>query len=205
MFFVWFVMPRSFACRYRRFGENARLIKPSWMRCAGNLARVWKWKCIEILVGRFEGRKPLRRIMRKLEENIKIHFIVIKLSASVVWWLALKTINTEVPGSIPGHSLGFFWGSWVWNGVQSALWSDKLCSYLNKEVTVQFRKLKNAAVGFDVLITCQPSTVWCSRERLPAAAAQPSKARQSCSASDYYYYFSSPEYNINIIIAFKMF
>jgi hypothetical protein len=39
-------------------------------------------------------------------------------------------------------------------------------------------------VGFDVLTTCQPSTVWCSRERLPAAAAQPAKVRQSCSASD---------------------
>jgi hypothetical protein len=46
---------------------------------------------------------------------------------------------------------------------------------------------ENAAVGFDVLTTCQPSTVWCSRERLPAAAAQPAKARQSCSATDYYY------------------
>jgi hypothetical protein len=33
--------------------------------------------------------------------------------------------------------------------------------------------------------TCQPSTVWCSRERLPAAAAQPAKVRQSCSATDY--------------------
>jgi hypothetical protein len=42
-------------------------------------------------------------------------------------------------------------------------------------------------VGFDVLTTCQPSTVWCSRERLPAAAAQPAKVRQSCSATDYYY------------------
>jgi hypothetical protein len=40
-----------------------------------------------------------------------------------------------------------------------------------------------------VLTTCQPSTVWCSRERLPAGAAQPAKARQSCSASDYYYYY----------------
>jgi hypothetical protein len=40
-------------------------------------------------------------------------------------------------------------------------------------------------VGFDVLTTCQPSTVWCSRERLPAAAAQPAKVRQSCSATDY--------------------
>jgi hypothetical protein len=30
-------------------------------------------------------------------------------------------------------------------------------------------------VGFDLLTTCQPSTVWCSRERLPAAAAQPAQ------------------------------
>jgi hypothetical protein len=44
-------------------------------------------------------------------------------------------------------------------------------------------------VGFDVLTTCQPSTVCCSRERLPAAAAQPAKVRQSCSATDYYYYY----------------
>jgi hypothetical protein len=41
-------------------------------------------------------------------------------------------------------------------------------------------------VGFDVLTTCQPSTVLCSRERLPAAAAQPAKVRQSCSATDTY-------------------
>jgi hypothetical protein len=47
-------------------------------------------------------------------------------------------------------------------------------------------------VGFDVLTTCQPSTVWCSRERLPAAAAQPAKVRQSCSATDLFYLF----YNI---------
>jgi hypothetical protein len=44
--------------------------------------------------------------------------------------------------SILGHSLGFFWGSWVWNGVHSDSWSDKLSSYLNKEVTVRFGKLK---------------------------------------------------------------
>jgi hypothetical protein len=46
------------------------------------------------------------------------------------------------PGSIPGHFLGFFWGSWVWNEVHSASWSDRLSSYLNKEVTVRFGKLK---------------------------------------------------------------
>jgi hypothetical protein len=38
-----------------------------------------------------------------------------------------------------------------------------------------------------VLTTCQPSTVWCSPKRLPAAAAQPAKVRQSCSATDYYF------------------
>jgi hypothetical protein len=43
-------------------------------------------------------------------------------------------------------------------------------------------------VGFDVLTTCQPSTVWCSRERLPAAASQPAKVRQSCSATDLFIY-----------------
>jgi hypothetical protein len=40
-----------------------------------------------------------------------------------------------------------------------------------------------------VLTTCQPSTVWCSRERLPAAAAQPAKVRQSCSATDYLFIY----------------
>jgi hypothetical protein len=49
--------------------------------------------------------------------------------------------------------------------------------------------LENAAVGFDVLTTCQPSTVWCSRERLPVAAAQPAKVRQSCSATDLLYIY----------------
>jgi hypothetical protein len=44
-------------------------------------------------------------------------------------------------------------------------------------------------VGFDVMTTCQPSTVWCSRERLPAAAAQPAKVRQSCSATDFIFLF----------------
>jgi hypothetical protein len=75
---------------------------------------------------------------------------------------------------------------------------------LNKEVTVRFGKLKNAAVGFDVLTTCQPSTVWCSRERLPASAAQPAKVRQSCSATDFIamahivilFHFISDDYNV---------
>jgi hypothetical protein len=55
---------------------------------------------------------------------------------------------------------------------------------LNKEVTVRFGKLK-----MQLWDSPQPSTVWCSRERLPAAAAKPAKVRQSCSATDYYYYY----------------
>jgi hypothetical protein len=56
-----------------------------------------------------------------------------------------------------------------------------------------------------VLTTCQPSTVWCSRERLPAAAAQPAKVRQSCSASDlfiiyYGYHVFSP-----LIVAYDVY
>jgi hypothetical protein len=38
-----------------------------------------------------------------------------------------------------------------------------------------------------VLTPCQPSTVWCSRERLPAAAAQPAKVRQSCRTTDLFF------------------
>jgi hypothetical protein len=50
-------------------------------------------------------------------------------------------------------------------------------------------------------VTCQPSTVWCSRERLPTAAAQPAKVRQSCSATDLFIYlfillFITKELNI---------
>jgi hypothetical protein len=53
-------------------------------------------------------------------------------------------------------------------------------------------------VGFDVLTTCQPSTVWCSRERLPPAAAQPAKVRQSCSATDLFIYLLYYIYNLLI-------
>jgi hypothetical protein len=52
-------------------------------------------------------------------------------------------------------------------------------------------------VGFDVLTTCQPSTVWCSRERLPAAAAQPAKVRQSCSATYFYFFYYRFNQSIN--------
>jgi hypothetical protein len=71
---------------------------------------------------------------------------------------------------------------------------------LNKEVTVRFGKLKNAAVGFDVLTTCHHCTVWCSRERLPAAASQPAKVRQSCGATDFFYFISQEKLRLEIFI-----
>jgi hypothetical protein len=60
---------------------------------------------------------------------------------------------------------------------------------LNKEVMVRFGKLKNAAVGLDVLTTCQPSAVWCSRERLPAAAAQPAQGSSEPVAPRIYLFY----------------
>jgi hypothetical protein len=71
----------------------------------------------------------------------------------------------------------------------------RTASIIDNQFTRQYipEEAENAAVGFDALTTCQPSTVWCSRKRLPAAAAQPAKVLQSCSATDYYYYI--PEDN----------
>jgi hypothetical protein len=48
---------------------------------------------------------------RLLSSNVKVKIIlpvVLYGYETVVQWLALKTTNIEVPGSIPGHSLGFF-------------------------------------------------------------------------------------------------
>jgi hypothetical protein len=44
-------------------------------------------------------------------------------------------------------------------------------------------------VGFDVLTTCQPSTVWCSRERVPAAAAQPAQGSSEPVAPRIYLFY----------------
>jgi hypothetical protein len=41
-----------------------------------------------------------------------------------------------------------------------------------------------------VLTTCQPSTVWCSRERLPAAAAQPAQGSSEHVAPRIFFLFS---------------
>jgi hypothetical protein len=40
-----------------------------------------------------------------------------------------------------------------------------------------------------VLTTCQPSTVWCSRERLPAAAAQPAQGSSEPVAPRIYFIY----------------
>jgi hypothetical protein len=47
-----------------------------------------------------------------------------------------------------------------------------------------------------VLTTCQPSTVWCSWERLPAAAAQPAQgSSEPVAPRIYLYLFCNPEDN----------
>jgi hypothetical protein len=55
-----------------------------------------------------------------------------------------------------------------------------------------------------VLTTCQPSIVWCSRERLPAAAAQPAKVRQSCSATDLFIYLRDAKGHIWAVVMMMM-
>jgi hypothetical protein len=106
------------------------------------------------------------------------------MAASVVWWLALQTTNTEVPGSIPGHSLGFFWGSWVWNGVHSASWSNKLSSYLNKEVTVRFGKLKMQLWDSMCWPHVNPVPFGVVGKDCQRRLLSRPKVRQSCSATD---------------------
>jgi hypothetical protein len=84
------------------------------------------------------------------------------------------------------YFLRFFWGSWVWNGVHSASWSDKLSSYLNKEVTVRLGKLK---------MQLRDSMCWPHVNPVPSGAvgkdcqrrllSRPSFVR-ACSATDIY-------------------
>jgi hypothetical protein len=54
-------------------------------------------------------------------------------------------------------------------------------------------------VGFDVLTTCQPSTVWCSRERLPAAAAQPAQGSSEPVAPGIYLFILKQNFKENNI------
>jgi hypothetical protein len=74
-------------------------------------------------------------------------------------------------------------------------WSERSNAKYSGRVSIKF-----GAKG--CTISCQENyilclyllqCVWCSRERLPAAAAQPANVRQSCSATDnnnnYYYYY----------------
>jgi hypothetical protein len=89
-------------------------------------------------------QQSIKKIFSKFQNIHDIEFIdeVQIFDQTDGFCIIIIIIYTEVQGSIPGHSLGFFWGSWVWNGVHSASWSDKLSRYLNKEVTIRFGKLK---------------------------------------------------------------
>jgi hypothetical protein len=101
----------------------------------------------------------------------------------------------------PGHSFGYFWGSWVWNGVHSASWSDKLSSYLNKEVTARFVKLK---------MQLWDSMCWPHVNPVPSGAVGKDCRRRllsrprfvrACSATDLFIYYKpikKPKFHIEL-------
>jgi hypothetical protein len=50
-----------------------RVIKSRRMRWAGHVARMRELRCVyRVLVGRFEGKRPLGRPRRRWEDNIKM-------------------------------------------------------------------------------------------------------------------------------------
>jgi hypothetical protein len=52
-----------------------RVIKSRRMRWAGHMARMgWKRNAYRILVGKSEGKRPLRRLRPRCENNIKMKF-----------------------------------------------------------------------------------------------------------------------------------
>jgi hypothetical protein len=71
--------------------------------------------------------------------SFMLHYFYDRLCGLVV---SVADYQHRGPGFDSRALVRIFWGSWVWNGVHSASWSDKLSSYLNKEVTVRFGKLK---------------------------------------------------------------
>jgi hypothetical protein len=74
----------------------------------------------------------------------------------------------------------FFRGSQYRKFRETLSWGSVLSSVARSEGTV-YKECP-------CIMLYVPSTVWCSRERLPAAAAQPAKVRQSCSATDLFIY-----------------
>jgi hypothetical protein len=65
-----------------------RIIKSGRMRWAGHVARIgWKKNVYRVLVGKPEGKRPLRRPGRKWIDNIKMDLLEIGLS--VLDWIDL--------------------------------------------------------------------------------------------------------------------
>jgi hypothetical protein len=85
-----------------------RMIKSRWMTWVGHVARMGKMRnAYKILVGKPEGKKPLRRPMHKWEDNVKrdpreiglenvkwIHLVKYWYK----WWaLVNKVMNLSIP------------------------------------------------------------------------------------------------------------
>jgi hypothetical protein len=84
-----------------------RVIK-SRMRCAGYVARVGRGeRCLQNLVGRPKGKRPLRRPRRRWEDNIKLDLREVGINGvnwiqlaenRVHWWACVNMMmNLQVP------------------------------------------------------------------------------------------------------------
>jgi hypothetical protein len=85
-----------------------RVIKSRRMRCAGHVARMGEGRgAYRVLVGRPEGKRPLGRPRRRLEDNIKMDLREIGIDGAnwirmaqdrVQWWAFVNTVmNLRVP------------------------------------------------------------------------------------------------------------
>jgi hypothetical protein len=85
-----------------------RVIKSRSMRWAGHVARIGVGRCVyRVLVGKPEGKRPVRRPRRRWENNIKLDLREIRIDGAnwirlaqdrVQWWAFVNTVmNFRVP------------------------------------------------------------------------------------------------------------
>jgi hypothetical protein len=88
--------------------NTVRVIKARMMRWAGHVARMGEWRGVyRVLVGKPEGKRPLRRATRRWEDNIKMDLRTIRINGAnwiqlaqdrVDWLACVNTVmNLRVP------------------------------------------------------------------------------------------------------------
>jgi hypothetical protein len=71
-----------------------RIVKSRWMKCAGHVARMGaKRNAYMLLVGKPEGKRPLRRPRRRWGNNIRMDLLELG-SGDVDWFVCLR-IGTD--------------------------------------------------------------------------------------------------------------